>query len=862
VERQGPIHEILWHAKRRVKLLELCAALVAVLAFVVLFFAIEVVVDHLVPLSKEGRLAFLIALCTALAYILVRLVLVPMAKKVNDLYIAKLYDKRVPELRDLLSSYVDLARDEAIPQQYTDILRDEVIPKLNRVKLSDVITPRQLRRAALALAGVVVFAVVYTIVSPKSVGQSLRRAYQPLADIAPPVKTAVLEVLPGDTQASRIVEGERVEITARLSGSRPESVELMTSRDSVAWRAVPMMKAPGKDMVWRAVIPKVQSSFAYYVRAGDGTSPRYRVITLRRPEVETVSFEIELPEYMGLEPVTTTKPNIETYIGARVKVAGTATKPLASAAIHMEGVEIPLEVTAERHFSGAFTVEQGSRYWFRLIDGLGTTSYANKFNLIAQRDRPPIISIAQPSAPVVAVSGTGARVPVVFSVHDDFGISSVRLVLEIRDETFSFPVDVPAGATLLQRVATEVLVTADRFNRGDSIDCRVDACDNRTGEGGEASSSRFTILVDTNPPELEPEQVVDAVECTPAGGTATSPVMVRIGAEEEELPATGGQRTPGGDEQEEPSPPKAPRITRPLVDAGAYLEPQAVSASMRKRTAKEKRADEEPESIRLVVEDKRLLQKIAQAVRARAARAEDGRSPEEAKLVALAADIELSLGFFVPPDQTDMPPTPERLERDENAPEVEKPDEVRITEGKWRFVPDSPVRGIPGTMNRMVLNLLGSATPGMNPAAIFDEFSEGTRGGGTAAQRFVENIDSLTAALGRDTELAAAVSKDLGWSPGELSEFTRNFAKAFKVRGVDQTAEEEASEESIGGAGTPNDRRVRLAEGEASVKEPHLRGPSPDKDKAGDLFESRRERVSPEYRHLVGRYFEVLQRSR
>jgi len=869
VARRDEIRELLSQATRRVKLLEIAASLVAVVAFVVLFFVIEVVVDHLVALSKPARLVFLIALCLFLAYILVRMVLMPLARRVNALYVAKLYDEKIPELDGSLSSYVDLARDEDIPEEFTDILSDEVLPKLKSIKLADVIAPRQLRRAAIALVGVLIFTVLYTVFSPKSVVQSLKRAYRPLADILPPVKTEVVNVSPGDDGSARAVEGDSVEIVATLSGSKPDAVNLMMSTDTVTWRTVPMMRLAGEKMMWRAVIPKVRGSFAYYVRAGDGESRHYRMFAVSRPEVATLSFEIEFPEYMELARVRTAKPNLETHVGARVTVEGTGTKPLASAAIHMEGLDVPLEITDGRKFTGTFTVTGSSRYWFHLVDALGTTSYETRFSLIAHRDELPTISIERPRAPVVQISSSGGSIPVEFAVQDDFGLSSVRLVLEVDGETFSLPVDVPPGTRLLERVAREVLVTPDRFSQGDRIDCWVEACDNRAGEPGTKSSSRFSILVDVEPPALEADDAAEIVEASGPSGTETDPVRVKRPLPPEEI--TVSRAADDEDDRDASADSEAPATgaVAPLVDAEGLLLPKPVASWMRATGAARGSDDVEPEMIRLTFEDAKLLETVAEAVRQRAQTSAEADMPIDSHLASLAGKIKVSLAAFMPPEPDDTRVRPEQDEQDEedDSPDApETPTEVYVTEDSHPTPPDPYKPGRPGTVRDMHIFPQKTSSSGAS-ADLLSELVDGAGGaGGEAsgpkhAEILIENIGELMSALGKDTALAEGVRKDLGWLPGELTEFTWKLAKDFKVTGLEDAGPQGLSDESIGGAGAADDLRVRLAQGDASVKEIELGGPGPEKGRPGDLFESRREVISPEYRDLVKRYFEALQRT-
>ena len=115
--------------------------------------------------------------------------------------------------------------------------------------------------------------------------------------------------------------------------------------------------------------------FSYRVEGGDDQSiPWFDVQVVEPPAIEAASVRLVPPAYTGWPPVPA-KRNIRALEGTRVEIAASATKPLRSAILCLEGgARIPAQLGGDgRRLSVAFRVEKSGSYWLDLTDreGLG-----------------------------------------------------------------------------------------------------------------------------------------------------------------------------------------------------------------------------------------------------------------------------------------------------------------------------------------------------------------------------------------------------------------------------------------------------------------------------------------------------------
>src|SRR5262249_40819265 len=139
-----------------------------------------------------------------------------------------------------------------------------------------------------ALAAVVIVFCVYSLITPKPIFESVRRAL--LADLAPPTNTRLQNIKPGENESlNKVVAGTHVPFSVELQGVRPQRVVLHYSVDGGQFYSAKDLARGTNDYdPWTLMIRNVQQSMDYYLTAGDARSKEYRLTVLPAPMVVSV----------------------------------------------------------------------------------------------------------------------------------------------------------------------------------------------------------------------------------------------------------------------------------------------------------------------------------------------------------------------------------------------------------------------------------------------------------------------------------------------------------------------------------------------------------------------------------------------
>ncbi len=196
----------------------------------------------------------------------------------------------------------------------------------------------------------------------------------------------------------RVGRGQAFEIEAIDSrGARlPGEVYIhyrFTGPEGAAEEETAVMPQVGNAAIARR--ENVTRPFSYRVEGGDDNSmPWLPVEVLEQPAVKSLSIGLFPPPYTGWPPEKA-ENNIRALAGTRLKIEATATKPLQSAALCLEGGR---EFTGRLSPDGllitfddtALVVEKSASYWFRLADREGLVGGENdRWEITALADAPP-----------------------------------------------------------------------------------------------------------------------------------------------------------------------------------------------------------------------------------------------------------------------------------------------------------------------------------------------------------------------------------------------------------------------------------------------------------------------------------------
>ncbi len=238
-----------------------------------------------------------------------------------------------------------------------------------------------------------------------------------------------IEVTPGNVT---IPERADQEIRALLVGFESQAVNLFARYpNSPSWESTRMQ--PDLDGQYAFRFYDIREPVEYYVEADGIRSPTFRIELADVPTVRQVRFRLRYPAYTGLsETVLEGETVIRALKGTTVDVQ-VETDPHATAGdLRFEsGVDIPLQQLETGRFSAGFTITADDYFRVHLANPTGVVTPAGtEYAVEALEDQKPLVSFLYPGRdkPVTNIEEVFLEV----KAEDDFGI---------RDLSFRFAVN-------------------------------------------------------------------------------------------------------------------------------------------------------------------------------------------------------------------------------------------------------------------------------------------------------------------------------------------------------------------------------------------------------------------------------------
>jgi hypothetical protein len=501
---------------RRQKLLEgLLLAFAGVSAVLVALVA----VDNLFHPGVAGRSLLAAVLWGGLIAGLMGLVVRRWLEDRRDDFFAALVEQKHPELHNRLINALQLGRNHQ--RGFSADLVEAIVADADRVsddmEMGDSVDSRPARRAALwALAAVVVVAAYALVFGPRFTN-GLARLLLPAADISPYTRTQVPGdgVKPGD---SRVVEGKPVEIVARVQGVIPAGAQIHRKTARGGWQSSPMQPDPAKEDAFRFTVAQAAESFDYYVAAGDGRSPTFRIEVVKPPQVDRLTVTSRPPAYTAQPPRTAADSDgeIAGLAGTKVDFELKASKPLQKAILTTkEGDVLALQKRGDDATWGcAFVVwckdaklvpgttgkliNASTTYQLKMLDSEGYESNDPLWRGIAlSRDQAPAVAIQAPGERLSLKPDSSFDLAV--ECRDDYGLGAVRLLCRVNGEEkvrdlAVFPHD--KAPELATKDPYKWNLATGGLKAGDKVEYWAEAVDRNTITGpGRSESRHFTFDV-------------------------------------------------------------------------------------------------------------------------------------------------------------------------------------------------------------------------------------------------------------------------------------------------------------------------------------------------------------------------------
>ena len=293
VERQ------LRQTQRQVKFVDLCTALMGLVAGAVGFLLMVSVIDHwIVGLGFFGRLLALGLLLVGCGWHFATVVLPLMIHRINPLYAARSIEQGTPTLKNSLINFLMFrANQSSVHRVVYEAMEQKAATDLASVRVDTAVDRSKMINIGYVLIAVLVTGAAYTILSPKDPFQTLARVALPWQSISRPSRIVIDDIQPGSLEA---VQGQFVDVTARLRGAREgkDTVSLIYStNDGQTVERSLTMKLDENGVHYQATLPAdaagLQHDLEYRVESGDAVSETFTITLSPAPTILVSSIKYE-----------------------------------------------------------------------------------------------------------------------------------------------------------------------------------------------------------------------------------------------------------------------------------------------------------------------------------------------------------------------------------------------------------------------------------------------------------------------------------------------------------------------------------------------------------------------------------------
>lgn len=408
-----------------------------VVGLVVPIIVIVGLLDWMVHLDALVRLAALIGLIGFGLWLGFRYVITPLIVRFPDLDIAMRIEERWPGLNDRLASTVQFLRMSADDDRFgSPSLREatirQTLEETRAIDFREVLERKPLVRALGAASAASVLGLAFLFAAPDLSSIALKRLFQPFGATRWPQRTHLS--LLGRETPRKVARGEPFSLGVSVGkGETVPSSARATYRFSNGEVVTEPLRAV-EGGIFRGRLEAVERDFTFSVTAGDdSTSVRNVAVSVVPPPALTqVAIHLVPPAYTAIAPYTLASGNtqIRAVEGTRVEIKAQANKPIQTAALHLGESTTQQAIgfdKARTRLTTDFVVNASHPFWFELHD---TDGFANReaprYDIRSIHDEAPRVVIDQPpndrDVPAKAV------VPVRFTVDDDYGIQSARIL--------------------------------------------------------------------------------------------------------------------------------------------------------------------------------------------------------------------------------------------------------------------------------------------------------------------------------------------------------------------------------------------------------------------------------------------------
>ena len=300
----APLFDYINQSARTIQRTELTVGLLSWLIMGLITIFAFVLIDHWVfQINSFLRYGVWLMLVGGSAIWLVKRVLPYMGRAINPEYAAKKIEDTIPEMKDGLISWLQLASRDSTHRGVLNTVGRYVAKHLQGQDVANVIDQFTSMKLAAMLFGLMLISAIYLAVSPKNGMATIGRLMMPWANIAPSTRVQIIRVSPGD---ATVTEGLPLHIATQIRGwNRNDSVQIRYSTEDLQTvDKIVRMSADIEGLTYFADLGRdfggIVQPMRYFVEAGDAKAGPFTIKIQAVPLVLLDQIDYEYPAYMRL----------------------------------------------------------------------------------------------------------------------------------------------------------------------------------------------------------------------------------------------------------------------------------------------------------------------------------------------------------------------------------------------------------------------------------------------------------------------------------------------------------------------------------------------------------------------------------
>ena len=357
-------------------------------------------------------------------------------------------EKAHPELQSRLISTLQFQAQGTLAKSVSENLVEGLVrqtfERVGSWSFGDVIDRSWWRKLAPLLSIAAAAVLIQVLIVPHYTTAFYQRLVMPSASY--PTRTNIISVVGWQ----QVAEGDSTRLTVTARDELPPVGRATLTSDDGTHLALELkptfteVPADG-EATYITTIPAIIDPADITIELGDDEWGPERIVPVPRIRLERIALTVTPPAYTGQDPQEIEGGNGRALLGSEVTIDVITTKDVAELNFVSFADEVPAptaEAVGPRHYRATFTMTANLPFSLELSDHDGLEARGiPRYRIAEVRDRPPVIRVRRPASGVELAPTS--RLPLEFSVTDDFGLKDVAIKYRVLDARTVIPEDVP-----------------------------------------------------------------------------------------------------------------------------------------------------------------------------------------------------------------------------------------------------------------------------------------------------------------------------------------------------------------------------------------------------------------------------------